>query len=63
MHSSQLLIALAIGVIVGLIIYWWNPSALQNDTGEPNLLWVFLIALAIAVVVYWFLASNGYEML
>ena len=62
MSSSHLLIAFAVGVIVALIIFWWNPESLQNDNGEPTILWVILIGLAVAVVVYWFLNANGYDL-
>jgi len=63
MSSSHLLISIAIGLIIALIIYWWNPEALQNDESEPTVLWVALIGLGITVVVYWFLKSNGYDLL
>lgn len=63
MNSGKLLVALAVGVIVGLIVYWINPSGLQNDIGEPNIWWILLIALLVAFIVYWFLSSLTYDML
>lgn len=63
MSSSHLLIAIAVGLIFALIIYWWNPEALQNDINEPNLLYVFLIGLVIAALVFYFLRSNGFDLL
>lgn len=64
MDSTILLIALAIGIIVGLIVYWANPTSLQDDsTGEPNLLYILLIVLVVVLLVYWFLSANGYEII
>lgn len=62
MNSGKLLLALAIGLIIGLIIYWINPSGLQNDIGEPNVWWILGIVVVIALIAYWFLASFSYDM-
>lgn len=57
MNSGKLLLAIAFGLIVGLIIYWINFPALQGSTGEPEIWWVLLIALVVVIIVYLFLSS------
>ena len=63
MHSAHLLIAISIAVIIGLVLFWVNLESLQNDIGEPNLLYLFLIGAIVGIVVYLFLTSKGYHML
>lgn len=63
MHSAHLLIAISIAVIIGLVLFWVNLESLQNDIGEPNLLYLFLIGAVAGIIVYLFLTSKGYHML